>query len=138
MQAQLSQTAEIDRVSENPRRFLRSMEAHGVLGHYEVNHELSFALVIARRSQLRIGSSFCLLGFDVPDQVHKGIKCGVTQIEESILNVLNPRLQLLFWKVMTRLAGAIDLEQWTVDLVVADLEPTLPHVGHMAIRAGHA
>ena len=37
MQAQLSETAEIDGIAENPHCFLRSMEAHGVLGHYEVN-----------------------------------------------------------------------------------------------------
>src|SRR5208283_4950060 len=138
VQAQLSEAAEIDGVAEDPRGLLRSMEAHGILGHYEVNHELSFALVIASRNQLSVCCSFCLLGFDVPNQVHKGIKCGVTQIEESVLNLLHPHLQFLFWKVMTRLAGAIDLEQRTVDLVVADLEPTLPHVGHMAIRASHA
>ena len=80
MQAQLSKAAEIDGIAENARCFLRSMEAHRVLGHYEVNHELSLALVIARRSQLGVCSSLSLLGLDVPNQVHKCIQCSVTQI----------------------------------------------------------
>ena len=104
MQAQLSESAQIDRVAENPCRFLRGVEAHRVLGHYEIDHELSFALIIARRSQLGVCISLRLLGLDVSNQVHQGIERVVTQIKETVLNVFDSRLQLLFWKVMTRLA----------------------------------
>src|SRR5271157_4900734 len=69
---------------------------------------------------LGIRRSLCLLSLDVPYQVHKSIQCGVTQIEESVLDVLHARLQFLFGKVMAGLAGAVHLQQRTVNLVIAD------------------
>src|SRR5258708_3197224 len=39
--------------------------------------------------------------------------------------------------MVARLAGAIDLEQRTIDLVIADLESALPHVRHVTVGGGY-
>ena len=87
---------------------------------------------------MSVGGAVLLGGLDVVDQVHQRIECRVAQVEEAVLDVFHARLQFLLRKVMAGLAGAIDLQQRTVDLVIADLESALPHVGHVAVGAGHA
>src|SRR5579871_5237480 len=87
VQAELSETAEVDRVSENAGRFLRSVEAHRIFRHDEVDHELAFALVVASFGELCVCRSLCFLGFDVVDQVDQGVEGIVAQIEECVLNV---------------------------------------------------
>lgn len=69
MQTQLSEATEVNRVAQNSCRFLRSVKAHRILGHHEVDHELPLALVVSRRGHLGIGCPFRLLGLDVADQV---------------------------------------------------------------------
>src|SRR5262249_31130476 len=85
VQTQLAETAEIDRIAQNPRRLLRRMEAHRIFRHHKINHELSPALVVARRGQLRVGCAFRLLRFDVVDQVHQRVERVIAQIEERVL-----------------------------------------------------
>lgn len=50
MEDDLSQTAKVDRVPENAGGLLRRVEAHGILRHNKVNHELALSLVRAGRS----------------------------------------------------------------------------------------
>src|SRR5262249_37235311 len=125
-------------VAKNASSFLRSVEAHRIFRHDEVDHELAFALIVASLSQLSIARAFRLLRLDVVDEVDKRVESGVAQVEERILNVFYPSFQLGFWKVVTGLAGTIDLQERAIDLVIADLKTAGAHVRHVAISTGDA
>jgi len=87
VKAQLPQAAEINGVAQNAHGLLRGMEAHRVLRHDEINHELTPAMIIASRSQLRVRSAILLSSLDVSNQVDQRIECRVAQREEAILDV---------------------------------------------------
>ena len=50
----------------------------------------------------------------------------------------HPGLQLLLREAVAGLAGAGDIQQGAAHLVIAHLDGALPHVGHVAVRAGDA
>lgn len=70
--------------------------------------------------ELCIGGAVLLGGFDVVNEIDESIECCIPQSEEAVLDVFNPRFQLVFGKVVAGLAGTVDLEQRAVDLVIAD------------------
>lgn len=138
MQAELAQAAEIDGVPQDAHGFLRGVEAHRVFRHHEVDHELAAAMVVAGGGKLRVGGAVLFRRLDVVDQVDECVKRGVAQGEEAILDVFDAGLEFFFGEVVAGLAGAVDLEQRAVDLVITDLESALPHVRHVAVGAGDA
>src|SRR4051812_15996525 len=73
VKSELPKPAQIDRVAQDSRSLLRSVEAHGVFRHHEVDHELAFPLVLARLCQLSIGRALRFLRLDVVDQVDQCI-----------------------------------------------------------------
>ena len=77
MQGDLPVTADIDRTPQDPHGFLGSMEAHRILRHDEVDHELPAPLGVSRRRQ-PLGKGFVLVGLDVVNQVHQRVQRGVS------------------------------------------------------------
>jgi len=77
MQGDLSVTADIDRTPQDPHGFLWSMEAHRILRHDEVDHELTAPMGISRRRQ-PFGNGFVLVGLNIVNQVHQSVECGVS------------------------------------------------------------
>ena len=52
----------IYRIAQNASCFLRRVEAHGILRHHEVDHELAFTLMVACISELSVRGSLCFFG----------------------------------------------------------------------------
>ncbi|KXK55340.1 MAG: hypothetical protein UZ07_CHB004002161 [Chlorobi bacterium OLB7] len=55
-----------------------------------------------------------------------------------ILNCLHSRTQFFFWPAVAGLARFIQVQQWTTDVMVADLHCPFPFVWHVAIGTGNA
>src|SRR5579864_1632210 len=64
VECELTQAAQVDGLAQNALRLLRSVEAHGVFRHDEVDHELSAPLVVAGLGQL-FGTGLVFARFDV-------------------------------------------------------------------------
>ena len=47
MEAELTQAAQINGVAQDAHRFLRSVKAHRVFRHHEIDHELPAAVIVA-------------------------------------------------------------------------------------------
>jgi hypothetical protein len=109
VKAQLAEPAEIDRVAEDAHGFLRRVEAHRVLRHHEINHELAATVIVAGGGELRVGGPVCLGSLDVVDEIDERIERRVSQSEESVLNIFDARFQLFFREMMAGLAGTISI-----------------------------
>jgi hypothetical protein len=62
----------------------------------------------------------------------------VEQGDVAVLHEQGAGLDLLLGDAVAGLAGLGDIEQGRADVVVADLDGALAHVGHVAVRAGDA
>ena len=104
VQAQLSKSAQVDRIPQDSHRDLRRVESHGILRHNEVDHELPTPLIVPRGRKLCLAYALRLGIFNVRNQIHQRVECRVPQIEEPVLNVLHPGFQLFFRKMVAGLA----------------------------------
>jgi hypothetical protein len=103
----------------------------------EVKVELSFALGGASCCQLCVGLA-CRTGcLEIPDQIYQRVHGKIAQLVDPRLNRFDPGLQFGLGLVVTGLAGVVDVQQWTAHVVIADLDRTDAHVGHVAVSAGH-
>jgi hypothetical protein len=137
-QGQLPFARVVHRLHRQPGRFLRRVEAGRVLGLDEIEKELRSLMIPARVLELRSGAP--APAADLMSAIRA-------------ISAFMARLHIWKWRswiVSTRafssdsspavaaLAGAVDVGQRAVDVVVADLEAALALVRHVAVRAGHA
>ena len=137
-QLELSFAGEVDGFAENPQRFLRRVEARRVFrfDEIEMNCALrwkSCAAVIC--GDRRVGGARCL---QVGNEFHERVHREVAHVLRALLDGLDPALQFRLGPLVTGLAGAVDIQQRTAHVMVADLERALAFVGHVTIGAGHA
>ena len=93
-------------------------------------------LKVLSRRQLGIADTAGARALNVVDQLHEGVHRQVAQGKGTPLNGLGAGFELCFRPAVAALAGEVDIQQWTADMMIADLQRPLTFVRHVAVGAG--